>query len=190
MGGVHVRDIRETQESTEINRDEMPDKGRLSETGRRAMQGHDTYRPRPDDRSFTDAQGRPITIRTFGSDDQKYIRAYDRNQQPPPERPDRGQAGRANVHLEHDLHTNQVTRAKLQDIETNTAYRESGIGSAMLGVAERQAQQAGAKEIYGSLDPTQQEQGELHEFYTKRGYKIHPSSGGGIEVHKTLQENA
>ena len=183
-----MRDIRETQESTEINREDAQDKGRLSETGRRAMQGRDTYHPRPDDTSFTDAQGRPITIRTFGSDDQKYIRAYDRNQQSPPERPDRGQVGRANVHLERDIHTNQVTRAKLQDIETNTAYRESGIGSAMLGVVEQQAQQAGAREIYGSLDPGQMEQGSLHDFYTKRGYDIRPSSGGA-EIYKTLRKD-
>jgi len=184
-----VRDIRETQESAEINRDETWDKDRLSDAGRRAMQGRDTYRPRPDDTNFTDARGRPIIIRTFGSGDQKYIRAYDRDRQPPPEHLDRGQAGRANVHLERDWRTNQVARTKLQDIETNPAYQECGIGSAMLGVAEREGRQAGAREIYGSLDPTQKEQGKLHDFYTKRGYKTRPSSGGGIEIYKRLQED-
>ncbi|MGC9398134.1 MAG: GNAT family N-acetyltransferase [Anaerolineae bacterium] len=183
-----MRDIRESREATESHRDEVREKGRLSEAGRRALQGRDTYRPRPDDTNFTDAQGKPITIRTFGSGDQKYIRAYDRDRQPPPERLDRGQAGRANVHLERDLHTDQITRARLQDIETDPAYRESGIGSAMLSVAEQQAQQAGAREMYGSFDPTQKERGKLRDFYTKRGYHLRPTSGGGVEIHKRLRE--
>ncbi len=184
-----MRDIRETRESAEGNRDGTRDKVRLSEAGQRAMQGRDTYRPRPDDTNFTDAQGRPITIRTFGTEDHKYIHAYDRNVRQPPEGGDPGQAGYANVHLERSLYTDEVTRAKLQDIHTTPAYRESGIGGTMLGVAEQQAQQAGAREIYGSLDPGQMEQGSLHDFYTNRGYKIQPSSGGGVEIHKSLQEN-
>lgn len=185
-----MRDIRETQESTEINRDEARDKGRLSEAGRRAMQGRDTYQPRPDDTNFTDAQGRPITIRTFKLGEQRFIRAYDHDKQKVPESiiEERNYAGNTDLLLKPDWRTNQVERSKILYIETNTAYRESGIGSAMLEVAEQQAQQAGAREIYGSLDPGQMEQGSLHDFYTKRGYKLRPSSGGGVEIYKTLQE--
>jgi GNAT superfamily N-acetyltransferase len=190
MRGVHVRDIRETQESTEINREDAQDKDRLSETGRRAMQGRDTYHPRPDDTNFTDAQGRPITIRTFSLGDQRFIRAYDCDKKKVPENPAERieYAGNIDLLVKPDLCTNQVERAKIQEIHTHEDYRKNGIGGAMLKVAEQEGRQAGAREIYGSLTPGQIEQGSLHDFYTKRGYKIRPSSGGGAEIYKSLQE--
>lgn len=162
----------------------------LSEAGKRALQGQDTPQPRADDVNFHDASGSPITVRAFGEGDQKYIRAYDRNRVQPPERPDPGQAGYANLYLERDLHTQQVTRAKLQDIHTSPDYRGRGIGSTMLDTAEQLARQNGAREIYGSLDPGQSKDGSVHDFYTHRGYQTRSFSNGRAEVYKSLRENA
>jgi GNAT superfamily N-acetyltransferase len=179
--GYETRDPRETKETLQP---EAGEQRRLSPTGQRAMQGRDVYVPRPDDVNFTDGQGRPIAIRTFSGSDQTYIRAYDRNVQTPPERPDPGQAGYANLKLEPDQTGN--TRARLQDIYTAPAYRDNGVGSTMLNQAEKVAGQGGASEIYGSLSYEARNEAAVRKFYHNHGYSTRTSAQGGEEVYKKI----
>lgn len=185
-----MREKLEPYETPQSSDSVFQDNRTLSDEGKRALQGQDTPQLRADDVNFRDASGSPITVRTFGEGDQKYIRAYDRNRVQPPERPDTGQAGYANLYLERDLQTQQVNRAKLQDIHTSPDYRRRGIGGAMLDTAEQLASQNGAREIYGSLDPGQSKEGSVHNFYTNRGYQTRSFSNGKVEVYKSLEENA
>lgn len=174
--------IYETRETKEVPPHETGESQRLSPIGQRAMQGRDVYSPRYGDIDFTDGKGRPITIRTFHSGDQVYIRAYDRNKKAPPERLDAGQAGYANLKFEHGL--NKESRARLQDIQTSPAYRKSGIGSAMLGQAESSARHNGAKEIYGSLSYEKETEATVRKFYRDHGYNTRIGAHGGEEVYK------
>lgn len=182
-------ETRDTGEHEELPQAEAPEPARLSPAGRRAMQGHDASSPSdrsaPDDLSFDDHHGRPITVRSFPSGDQFYVRAYDRREGTPPERVDRGQAGRANVHLERNP-SGDVARARLQDVEVEPDYRSSGIGSVMLDQAEQHAQQHGAREVYGSLSYEPEDEQAVRGFYRARGYDFRSGVQGGEEVYKPL----
>lgn len=124
--------------------------GALGDTGRLAMQGRsDTVSARdwPTDRNFRDAKGREITVRTFEYGDHKQIRAYDDAVRQPPERADTGQAGDADLLIQHDSHG---TRGRLMYIHTQREYEGAGIGSQMLSQAENLTRQNGGREIYGT----------------------------------------
>lgn len=180
-------ETRDTSEN-ELPRQEATQPQPLSDAGRRAMQGGDTSSPEapiPDDVSFSDNQARPITVRTFPSGDNFYVRAYDLQEGVPPETVDPGQAGYANVHLERDV-SGDVTRARLNDIQVPPDYRESGIGSAMLDQAETKAQQSGAKEMYGALSYELEDKQAVRGFYQARGYNFRPGGQGGEEIYKSL----
>lgn len=139
----------------------------------------------PQDETFTDKEERAITTRTWENGDQYMIRAYDQEVQAPPDSPNVGQAGYANLTLERDSNT-VVERARLNDIQTAPEYRDSGIGGKMLGTAERIAQQHDAKEIYGNLSYEAQDEGAVRGFYQNHGYDFR-ATDQGEEVFKPLE---
>ncbi len=150
----------------------------------RALQAHDATPY--SDKTFADSQGRLIVERTWPSGDLKMVRAYDQNQQTPPEIPNIGQAGSANLTLEHSPHDGSVTRARLNDLETSPTYRGSGIGGHMLNSCEELAQKNKASEIYGAFQPHGENPTAVRDFYQKHGYQFRPGAMGGEEVFKRL----
>ena len=159
------------EKDTGTEAEEMPptQETGLSDTGRRAMQGPAAVTASeadwPSDRTFTDRQGRDVTLRTYEYGDQHDIRAYDRTVMDPLERNNPGQAGYANLRLEGE---GERARARLQDIPVPDDYRQSGIGGELLGQAESNARQNNAHEIYG-LAP---DDDTTREWYTRRGYQF------------------
>jgi len=139
----------------------------------------------PQDETFTDKDGRAITTRTWENGDQYMIRAYDQEVQSPPDSPNVGQAGYANLTLERDSNA-VVERARLNDIQTSPEYRDSGIGGKMLGTAEHIAQQHNAEEIYGNLSYEAQDEGAVRGFYQNHGYDFR-ATDQGEEVFKPLE---
>ncbi|MBN2003178.1 MAG: GNAT family N-acetyltransferase [Anaerolineae bacterium] len=139
----------------------------------------------PQDETFTDKEGRAITTRTWENGDQYMIRAYDQEVQSPPDSPNVGQAGYANLTLERDA-DDMVDRARLNDIQTSPEYRDSGIGGKMLGTAEQIAQQHDAREIYGNLSYEGDDEGAVRGFYQNHGYDFR-ATAQGEEVFKGLE---
>lgn len=129
------------------------------------------------DRSYTDSEGRHLTMRTYPSGDSYYVRVFDKAKTPqPPAQPSFGDAGRANLHLERDSE-GRVTRARLQDIDTTPEYRGAGTGSRMLEQCEFIAKQNGAAGVYGTFSAEEGKEHETRRFYAERGYRF--SQGGG-----------
>lgn len=153
----------------------------VPERTQRSVQGivpDEQTAPRPD-YDFVDRQGRDITLRTFENGNSYYIRAYDRTVVNPPERPNPGQAGAANVLIQD---TDGQKRARLQDIEVPLSYRENGIGEEILKEAEGLARNKDCQEIYG-LAP---DDDKTRQWYEKRGYTFRQGQSGGSEVYKLL----
>lgn len=134
------------------------------------------------DRTFSDREGREVTLRTYPSgSDRYYIRAYDNSKiERPPETVNPGQAGYANLQIEQN---EMGTRARLQDIKTPPAYEGNGIGGEMLNQAERIARHRDAREIYG-LAPADQ---QTLDWYFHRNYRIRANNSDGTEVYKLLR---
>lgn len=159
---------------------------KLSPRGISSMQGNadakesrETY----PDRSYTDAEGRDLTMRTYPSGDSYYVRVFDKAKTPqPPEQPSFGDAGRANLHLERDTE-GCVQRARLQDIDTAPEYRGAGTGGHMLEQCELIARQNGASEMYGDFAAEEGKEDETRQFYEKRGYELPQDSR---KLHKDL----
>lgn len=129
------------------------------------------------DRTFADRQGREMALRTYpAGNNTYYIRAYDLAVQKPPETVNPGQAGYANLRLESG-------RAKLQDIQTPTAYEGNGIGGQLLSQAENVARQHGSQEIYG-LAPSDP---KTLDWYRHRNYQFRINDSGGSEVYRVLR---
>lgn len=131
--------------------------------------------------NFTDKAGRPITLRSWESGSQSFIRAYDTNKVEVPDTIGPGQAGYANATLEKS-YGGQV-RVRLNDIVTSSEYRGCGVGGQMLGEVERFARQHGAREIYGSIDSE-----NARNFWasqSNKGWVIVPKGAYG-EVHYSL----
>ena len=152
---------------------------RLDQTTQRAIQ--DSSDP-AGDHTFSDREGREVTLRTYRSgSDRYYIRAYDNTKvQKLPETVHPGQAGYANLQIEQN---EMGTRARLQDIKTTSDYEGNGIGGEMLNQAERIARHNGAKEIYGIAPGDQQ----TLDWYFRRNYQIRANNSGGTEVYKVLR---
>ncbi len=139
------------------------------------------------DESFVDKQGRPIVVRTQQNGDLFYVRAYDQNvSQPPTDGAGPGQAGRANLQLQHESQDDKVTRVFLQDIQATPSYREVGVGSKMNEAVEHIARQHGAKEIYGNLSYAAEDESAVRTFYQRNGYSFRPGTVGGEEIFKKL----
>lgn len=139
----------------------------------------------PRTRNFTDKSGRFITLRSWESDKQTLIRAYDANKGPVPDTVSVGQAGYVNATLEKS--PNGQSRVRLNDIVTSSEYRGSGIGGQMLGEVERFARQHNAGEIYGSIDSE-----NARDFWagqSANGWTIIPTEGSYYgEVHYSLKK--
>lgn len=151
----------------------------ITSHGLAAIQGHMDTQEKSGDQNYKDASGRDLTMRTYPSGDNFYVRVYDREKTPQvPETAEYGDVGRANLHLEHDHEGN--TRARLQDIETLPGYQESGTGSVMLNECEGLAKQNNAGEIYG-IAPDDE---KTRQWYSKRGYQFRNENG--TEVYKEL----
>ncbi len=136
----------------------------------------------PPDVSFTDDVGRPITIRTWKSGDQAYIRAYDIGKTQVPERVtpglEVGGAGYANVTVERL--GNDQTKVRLHDIWIQPEYRRAGISGQILNQVEQFARENNASEIYGSI-----ENQDAHNYWASqadRGWTIAPKGAYG-EAH-------
>ncbi len=142
----------------------------LSPRGIAAMQGSDAT-------SYQDAQERDLTMRTYQSGDQYFVRVFDGARTPQtPDRPAFGDAGRANLLLERN-DNGEVSRARLQDIETMPGYQNSGTGSRMLQECESIAQRNHASEIYGVAP----DDSPTRDWYARRGYQYRQD---GREVYK------
>lgn len=150
----------------------------INEKGQRAIQGNSDVQGNPPDHSFFDRHGRDISMRTYKTGDTYMIRAYDGPETELPEHPNPGQAGWANLRIEHD---EKQVRGRLQDIKTADSYQESGIGSEMLAKAESISRQQEAVEIYG-LAPSDEKE---RSWYERRGYRFRRESQGE-EVFKKL----
>jgi len=135
------------------------------------------------DQHYSDTKGRTLTIRTYqGGNDSYYLRVFeDQNTPQVPDRPNFGDAGRANVKLERD-ENNNVNCVRLHDIETSPSYRCAGIGSWLLAQSEHIAKTHSAEEIYG-LAPDDE---KTHEWYARRGYGFRRGRSEGQEVYKSL----
>jgi GNAT superfamily N-acetyltransferase len=178
-----MSDWSKNKEAQEIPRESPPEK--LSPRGVSSMRGSDAAtesRESLPDRSYTDAQGRDLTMRTYHSGDSYMVRVFDKAKTPqPPDTPSFGDAGRANVHLERNPE-GRVDRARLQDIDTTPSYRGAGTGGRMLEQCEDIARQNGAREIYGNFSAEDGKAAETGQFHERRGYRF----GGGQQISKAL----
>ena len=73
----------------------------------------------------------------------------------------------------------RVDRMRLMMIETTPAYRQAGIGEAMLEQVEAISQAHGAREVYGDAPETPLER----QWYEHHNYQFR---NGGKEVYKTF----
>lgn len=100
--------------------------------------------------TFKDAQQRDITIQRWGDDGLVQLRAYDNAVGKVPDTPDIGQAGMANLNIEHS--PDGLTHVRLQDIVIPQDYRNSGISSKFLEQTVDIAKAKGAENIYGVIE--------------------------------------
>jgi GNAT superfamily N-acetyltransferase len=136
------------------------------------------------DCSYTDAQGRDLTMRTYHSGDSYMVRVFDKAKTPqPPDTPSFGNAGRANLHLERDAE-GRIDRTRLQDIDTTPSYRGAGTGGRMLEQCELIARQNGAREIYGTFSAETGKVDETRQFYGRRGFAF---TDDGRQISKALE---
>jgi GNAT superfamily N-acetyltransferase len=157
------------------------------------------------ERHFTDKKGRDMTLRTEGAELHK-IRQAEAQDTQTVRHPIRlrtyhegREAGRANLTLETDKTYNPSTghydhvadhRLRINDIETHSAYRDSGVGSEQIREAERIARQHEVGEIYGSLSYKAEDEVAVRSFYRKHGYETRPGVTGGEEVYKDLRRDS
>jgi GNAT superfamily N-acetyltransferase len=155
-----------------------------SETKLRALERAKTTKVEsPSDVSFADKVGRPITVRTWESGQQAFIRAYDTSKVQVPEHIDIGQAGYANATLEHSMDGSM--RVRLNDLVTTPEYQGAGIAGQMLSQMEQYGRKHGAAEIYGQIDSQ-----EARDFWVRqadRGWSIVPGKGFYGEAHYKLR---
>ena len=154
----------------------------LAEVKLRSLERNQTKTESPPNVEFTDKTGRPITVRTWESGNQAFVRAYDTSKVPVPENVNPGQAGYANATLEKSA--NGDARVRLNDIQTTPEYRGAGTAGQMLNQVEQFAKKNGASEIYGSIDS----QGAL-DFWNKQadqGWMIDSSKSYYGQVYKKL----
>jgi ribosomal protein S18 acetylase RimI-like enzyme len=156
---------------------------RLTPRGMDSVQGNkekgDQLAHEQSNTRFVDSEGRDLTMSTFHSGDNYYIRVYDDSKTPrPPDHPTFGDAGRANLRLERN-EQGDVDRAKIQEIETIPKYQGAGIGGQMLNECEEVAQNQKANEIYGIAPEAE----TTREWYKRRGYQYRE---GGKEVYKSF----
>jgi GNAT superfamily N-acetyltransferase len=154
------------------------------ETKLRALERAKTTKAEPpSDMSFTDKAGCPITVRTWESGQQAFIRAYDTSKVPVPEQVNIGQAGYANATLERSM--DGQMRVRLNDLVTPPEYRGVGVGGQMLSQVEQYGRRHGASEIYGQIDSQ-----EARDFWARQadhGWSIVPGKGLYGEVHYKLR---
>jgi GNAT superfamily N-acetyltransferase len=159
-------------------------------------------------RHFADRQGRDVTLRVDGDDEQTIqkveaktqgrsacsirIRAADTAEVASgPAYRGKGEMAYANTTLEiqRDGNGHEVDRRlRLNDIKTNDDRRNSGVGGEMLDEAERIGEQHGASEIYGNLSYEAKDEAAVRHFYQKHGFEFRPIPSGGKEVYKPLNQ--
>lgn len=178
-----MSDWREAGETDERRTPKKDVNRELSPTGIGAVRGR-TDAPNVDektypDQSFTDRNGRDLTMRTYPSGDRYYVRVFDDQKTPePPERVSYGDAGKLNLHIERNIE-GEVERVRQEDVDVPPSYREAGIGARLLSQCESISRQQNAKEIYG-IAPHDD---KTRDWYAKRGYGFRKD---GQEVYKEL----
>lgn len=173
------RELRRADSQTTPSQQAVPqvagDRSGLAGTSRREYQNTK--------REIQDSKGRTMIITNYPSGDHIYIRVYDANTTPTiPENPTSisDACGCANLHLDRDIHSRQINRIRLQDIEVRKSYRGLGIGGYILKEIEMIGRFYGVPEIYG----TSPEDHATREWYISHGYGFRKSMNE--EVYKLL----
>ena len=170
-------------ENAERAEETIKEQAELAEAKLRSIERSRTKSESIPDTDITDKAGNPITVRTWESGNQAFVRAYDTNKVSVPDRTDIGQAGYANATIEQNL--DGQTRIRLNDIVTTPEYRNGGISGTMLSKVEQYARKNNAYEIYGSIDSQDAQKYLQHQ--ADKGWVIDYSKGAYGELHKKLQ---
>lgn len=80
--------------------------------------------------------------------------------------------------------THHRRRARLEAISVEKESQQHGVGSLILRRVEALAQEHGAQEIHGVLDPK-----DARHFFESRGYQVRRGPQGGHKVFKVLVES-
>jgi hypothetical protein len=180
---VNLTDIRKF-EDTERPEKEIEQATEAADLKLRSLERTKNKTEPPSDVNYTDKAGRPMTIRTWESGNQAYVRAYDTSKVQVPDGINTGQAGYANATLERT--PDNQARLRLNDIVISPDYRNAGNGGETLKQVEGFAKKNNAREIYGSIDS--QEAQDFWKSQADKGWTIDFNNGSFYgNIHKTFR---